>query len=158
MEITLQQATEKDTAAIHELQLVAFMPLLEKYQDTSTSPATEPLTKTISRITNPNSRYFKILAGGELAGAIHIVRKKAFGSLWVSPIFIGPTYQGKGIAQKAMTMAEQKYADGRVWELSTIAEETGTCHLYEKLGYKRTDKSEKINERTTLVYYKKEMK
>lgn len=158
MEITLHQATEKDAAAIHELQFTAFLPLLEKYKDVSTSPATESLEKTISRITNPSSRYFKILAGGELAGAIHIIRKKAFGSLWISPIFIGPTYQGKGIAQKVMTMAEQEYADDRVWELSTLAEETGNCYLYEKLGYKRTDKFEIINEHTTLVYYKKEMK
>lgn len=158
MKITLQPAKETDAAAIHELQIAAFTPLLEKYRDYGTSPATEPLAKTISRLKNSESHYFMILAEDELAGAIHIVRKEINGSLWISPIFIGPSHQGKGIAQQAMMLAEQKFGDDKVWELSTLAEEKGNCYLYEKLGYKRTCRAEKINGHTTLVYYKKEMK
>lgn len=157
MKIILQEANETDAAAIHELQLAAFAPLLKKYRDYGTSPATEPLEKTISRIKNPKSQYFMILADGELAGAIHIVRKETNGSLWISPIFIGPGHQGKGIAQTAMLMAEQKFADDKAWELSTLAEEAGNCYLYEKLGYRRTGKEQKINNRATLVYYQKEL-
>lgn len=153
----LQEATEPDAAAIHELQLEAFAPLLKKYRDYGTSPATEPLEKTISRIKNPDSHYYLILAGDELAGAIHIVRKETNGSLWISPIFIGPAHQGKGLAQTAMLMAEERFADDKVWQLSTLAEEAGNCHLYEKLGYQRTGKEQKINEQATLVYYKKEL-
>lgn len=157
MKITLLEAAESDAAVIHELQLAAFAPLLKKYRDHGTSPATEPLEKTISRIRNPNSHYYRILADEELAGAIHIVRKEINGSLWISPIFIGPDHQRKGIAQTAMLMAEERFADDKVWELSTIAEETGNCYLYEKLGYQRTGKEQKINERATLIYYKKEL-
>ncbi|HSJ38557.1 MAG TPA: GNAT family N-acetyltransferase [Planococcus sp. (in: firmicutes)] len=157
MKITLQPAKEKDAAAIHNLQIAAFTPLLEKYRDYSTSPASEPLEKTVRRMKNPDSHYFMIFADGELAGAINIFRKEIKGSLWISPIFIGPNFQGKGIAQRAILLAEQKFSNDRTWELSTLAEETGNCYLYEKLGYKRTDRTEKINERTTLVYYKKEM-
>ncbi len=157
MKITLQSAAPSDAEAIHKLQLAAFKPLLEKYHDHGTSPATEPLAKTLSRINNPESEYFKILADNELAGAIHIVRKEMKGSLWISPIFIGPAHQGKGIAQVAMRLAEQKFQDDKVWELSTLAEEKGNCYLYEKLGYRRMDKEIKINDRATLVYYKKEM-
>lgn len=157
MKITLQLATEKDATTIHDLQIAAFTPLLEKYKDYSTSPATEPLEKTVRRLKNPDSHYFMVLADGELAGALHIIRKEIEGSLWISPIFIGPKFQGKSIAQQAMLLAEQQFANDRTWELSTLAEETGNCYLYEKLGYKRTGKIEKINERTTLVYYKKEM-
>jgi len=41
------------------------------------------------------------------------------------------------------------------WELDTILEEAGNCYLYEKMGYRKTDKVEKINEKMTLVFYKK---
>ena len=157
MKITLQIAKEKDAETIHNLQIAAFQPLLDKYRDYGTSPATEPLEKTVRRLRNPAGHYFMILADDELAGAINIFRREIKGSLWISPIFINPDYQGKGIAQRAMLLAEQEFLNDRTWELSTLAEETGNCYLYEKLGYKRTDRTEKINERTTLVYYKKEL-
>lgn len=157
MKITLQLATETDAQAIHDLQIEAFTPLVEKYRDYNTSPATEPLEKTVRRLRHPAGHYYMILADGELAGAINIFRKEIKGSLWISPIFIAPSFQGRGIGQQAMQMAEQKFSNDRTWELSTLAEETGNCYLYEKLGYKRTDRTEKINERTTLVYYKKEL-
>lgn len=41
------------------------------------------------------------------------------------------------------------------WELDTILEEIGNCYLYEKLGYCKTGKIEKINDKLTLVFYKK---
>lgn len=157
MEITLQPAQMSDAAEIHELQVAAFTPLLEKYRDYETSPAAEPLAKTISRLANPASHYFSILADGMTAGAIHIIRKEVNGSLWISPIFITPAYQGKGIAQQAIKLAEKKFSAEKTWELSTLAEETGNCYLYEKLGYKRTHREAKINERATLVYYRKEL-
>ena len=41
------------------------------------------------------------------------------------------------------------------WELDTILQEKGNCHLYEKMGYRKTGKMEKVNERMTLVFYRK---
>lgn len=157
MKVTLQQAEISDAEVLHKMQIAAFAPLLEKYRDYETSPATEPVEKTASRLKDPDSFYFRILVDGELAGAIHIVRKGKNGSLWISPLYIAPAFQGKGLAQQAMKLAELKFPADKVWELSTLAEETGHCYLYEKLGYERTERIEPINERTTLVYYKKEM-
>ena len=42
------------------------------------------------------------------------------------------------------------------WELDTILQEKGNCYLYEKMGYKQTGKTEVINEKLTLVFYKKD--
>jgi hypothetical protein len=42
--------------------------------------------------------------------------------------------------------------------LDTILQEKGNCHLYEKIGYKKTGKIEKINERMDIVYYEKRNK
>lgn len=40
-------------------------------------------------------------------------------------------------------------------DLDTIHEESGNCHLYEKLGYVRTGQTEQLMENMTLVYYEK---
>ena len=41
------------------------------------------------------------------------------------------------------------------WELDTILQEPKNCHLYEKMGYRQTGRTEVINERLTLVFYEK---
>jgi hypothetical protein len=49
----------------------------------------------------------------------------------------------------------KKYQD---FELSPAAEsmDKGNLHLYEKLGYHRTGRIDKINDRMDIVYYEKE--
>lgn len=34
-------------------------------------------------------------------------------------------------------------------------QEEGLCYLYEKLGYKRTGETKKINDNITIVFYEK---
>lgn len=41
------------------------------------------------------------------------------------------------------------------WELDTILQEKGNCHLYEKLRYHQTGKTEVINDKLTVVFYKR---
>jgi hypothetical protein len=50
---------------------------------------------------------------------------------------------------------KKKYNPKNGWILDTIFQEQGNCHLYEKIGYKKTGKIEKINERMDIVYYEK---
>ena len=50
---------------------------------------------------------------------------------------------------------EKLHPDIERWFLDTIKEEAGNCHLYEKIGYKKTGKSEAVNEKMTLVFYEK---
>ncbi|MOA35325.1 hypothetical protein D3C78_1567680 [compost metagenome] len=73
----------------------------------------------------------------------------------MSPIFILPEHQGKGIAQRVFSMIEDKYNDARVWELDSILQEQGNCYLYEKLGYQKTGETKHINDKMTIVFYKK---
>ena len=42
------------------------------------------------------------------------------------------------------------------WSLDAILEEKGNCYLYEKMGYHKTGKLWKINEKMTIVYYEKQ--
>lgn len=154
MKVLLKDAGESDAAAIFNMQIAAFLPLLDKYQDHDTNPANESVERLIQRINNPKGRFSKILADGVLAGAINIVEKEKRG-YWVSPLFILPEFQGKGLAQKAMVLAEEQFPEAGSWNLSTILEEKGNCYLYEKLGYRKTGLAQKLNDKTTLVYFKK---
>lgn len=154
MEVKIEKATEKDADSIFNMQVKAFIPLLEKYKDEETNPANETINKVITRINNPNGGFYKILADKELVGAICILKKENC-HFWISPMFILPSYQGKGIAQKAVILLENLFPQAMMWELATILEEERNCYFYEKMGFNKTGVSRKLNENATLIYYKK---
>ena len=135
MKVELLRANIGDAKELHAMQVKAFKELLEKYQDFTF--------------------YYFICIGQQKVGAIRIVDKKeTVKNKRISPIFILPEFQGKGTAQKAIRLCEEVHGSEN-WELSTILQESKNCHLYEKMGYRQTGKTEVINERLTLVFYEK---
>ena len=70
MEITLEKATESDSTDLFQMQIDSFSPLLHKYKDYKTNPANEPIEKTIFRINNPSSNFYKMIIDSKLVGAI----------------------------------------------------------------------------------------
>lgn len=64
-------------------------------------------------------------------------------------------YRNRGLAQQAIRLAEEIHGSSN-WELDTILQEKGNCHLYENLGYHRTGETKAINDRMTLVFYRKD--
>ncbi|AZQ47529.1 GNAT family N-acetyltransferase [Bacillus albus] len=156
MKITLENATENDAVALFQMQIDSFTPLLNKYKDYETSPANESIEKMILRINNPSNNFYKIIFDSNLVGAICISKKELPYKFWISPMFIHPNNQGKGIAQQVLFLIEEMVPEAQCFELATILEEERNCFLYEKMGYKRTEVTKKLNDKTTLVYYKKE--
>lgn len=156
MNIKLIKAVESDAEAIFNMQKESFLPLLETYRDYDTNPANERIDRVISRIHRPNGGFYKIMYDNILVGAIGIyaVEKTQF---WISPMFILPHYQGKGIAQKAICLAEEMFPEATSWELKTLLEEKRNCYLYEKIGYKQIEEIKKLNENATLVHYEKKL-
>lgn len=155
MEITLLRANIDDAEELHAMQIEAFKELLEKYQDFDTSPANESVEKVEARLQQDFTYYYFICIGQQKAGAIRVIDKKENGiNKRISPIFILPEFQGKGIAQKAIRLCEETHGNEN-WELDTILQEPKNCHLYEKMGYRQTGKTEVINERLTLTFYEK---
>lgn len=155
MEVTLIQAGITDAPELHAMQVAAFQELFEKYQDFDTSPANESAEKVESRLRQEFTYYHFIYFGSYKAGAIRIIDTKEPGETkWISPIFILPEFQGQGIAQKAIRLCEELHGS-KGWTLATILQEQKNCYLYEKLGYVKTGKTEIINQKLTLVYYKK---
>ncbi|PFH80667.1 GNAT family N-acetyltransferase [Bacillus sp. AFS088145] len=154
MNLRLDKATDVDAQVIFDMQVKAFMPLLEKYKDTDTSPANEPIDNVIKRINYSTGGFYKILLDEVLVGAICIYWKEET-QFWISPMFILPEYQGMVIAQKAIELIEYQFPQATTWELRTILEEKRNCYLYEKMGYSLTGESKHLNENMTLVSYKK---
>jgi RimJ/RimL family protein N-acetyltransferase len=155
MIVRLEKAKNEDAQAIFEIQVKAFMPLLEKYKDYDTNPASEKIERVIQRINNPEGGFYKILYDNVLVGAICVFWREK-NQFWISPMFILPEYQGKGIAQKAIRLIEELFPHATTWELRTLIQEERNCYLYEKMGYKQLeDWKHNLNENTTLVHYTK---
>ena len=156
MEIDLIRIGIEEAEKLWKMQVKAFDDLYKKYQDTETSPATEKVEKIIMRLEQPFTYYYFIVVDNMEVGAIRVVDKKEAGKAKrISPIFIMKEYRGKGYAQEAMRVVEEIHGEND-WELDTILQEKGNCYLYEKMGYYQTGKTEEINERLTLVFYKKD--
>ena len=148
----LEIITPEQAELLWKMQVDAFSQLLEKYKDYDTNPACEKIDRITARLTDGSFYYF-ITDNGEKVGAVRVVTggdKKR-----ISPIFIMKQHRGKGYAQQAIRCAEKIHGENG-WALETILQEQGNCYLYEKLGYKRTGRIERINERMDLVYYEKD--
>ena len=74
---------------------------------------------------------------------------------WISPIFIIPEFQNKGIASTVIEQLFDIYPNTIEWRLDTIKQEKGNCHLYEKCDFVRTGEEIVVNKKMTLVKYVK---
>lgn len=155
MNVQLIRATVENAEHIWKMQVEAFMPLLKKYQDYEINPASELIDKVKERLEQNNTYYYYIKADDEIVGAIRVIDDKNGNSRkYISPLCVLPKFQNQGIAQKAIMKAEEIHGS-KNWGLTTILQEKGCCHLYEKMGYCQTDETEVMNERMTLVFYQK---
>ncbi len=146
----------EDAEKLWHMQVEAFQDLYVKYQDTETSPTTEKIEKIIMRLKQSFTYYYFINVDDITVGAIRVIDMKEQGKpKKISPIFIVKQHRGKGYAQMAINLVE-KIHGSQNWELDTILQEEGNCYLYEKMGYHQTGKTEKINDKLTLVFYKKD--
>lgn len=156
MEIQLIRASVEDAETIWKMQVRSFAELLNRYQDYETNPANEPIDKVINRLQQDSTYFYFIRYGEQFVGAIRVIdasnkniRKR------ISPIFVLPEFRNHGVAAKAIVKAEEIHGSDN-WELETILQERGNCHLYEKLGYRQTSKTQAINEKMTLIFYRKD--
>jgi len=151
----LIRANIQDAEKLWKMQIAAFQDLYAKYKDAETSPATEPLEKVVIRLEQPYTYYYYIKVEDSIVGAVRVVDAKEPNTCKrISPIFIMKEFRGRGYAQQAIQLAEVIHGSSG-WELDTILQEKGNCHLYEKLGYRRTGELRVINDRMTLVDYVK---
>lgn len=155
MTIKLLRAGAEDAEQIHKMQIESFKELLDKYQDFDTNPGNETVHRVLQRLKQRFTYYYFICLGEQKVGAIRIVDRMEEGrNKRISPVFVLPAFRGRGIAKEAIRLCEEIHGKEH-WELDTILQEKGNCHLYEKMGYHQTGRTEKVNDKLTLVFYEK---
>ncbi len=155
MNIELKPVKREELETVWKMQVEAFKDLLQKYQDYDMSPAAESIDKITARFEQPWTTYYFIMADGKCVGVIRIVDKKDTSRKRISPIWIMKEFRNKGYASRAILEAERIHGLHH-WCLDTILQEEGNLHLYEKMGYHRTGRIDKINDRMDIVYYEKD--
>ncbi len=156
MDVKLIRAEMKDAERLWKMQIEAFQDMYLRYGDTETNPACEPIERVIERFKQASTYYYFILSDSAVAGAIRVVDPKEDNTpKRISPIFVMPPFRNRGIAQRAILEAENLHGNTN-WELGTILQEEGNCHLYEKMGYRKTGKTKVVNDKMTLVFYQKD--
>ena len=163
MEITIRETQPSEAEKLIEIQRAAFLPLYEKYHD-SGNPCLHGVEDILMRL-NENYRHFTILADGVTVGAIfYRVHGKWFpdtfleeGEYYLGRLYIYPDYQGKGIAPKAIGLAEKEFPDAKRFFVDFPIDMEKNRRCYEKAGYRDMNLTLKADESLMLTYYKKEI-
>lgn len=156
LNIKIKKANYQDLQLLHNIQIESFKSLLEKYRDYDINPGNESIEQIIERYNQDFTTYWLIQSDEKVVGGVRVITGTN-NRYRISPIFVLPVEHGKGIAQETFRLLEEFYRDSKLWVLDTILEEEGNCYLYDKLGYKKTGKLEKIKEGMTIGYYEKQM-
>ena len=156
MELLFEKLTRDDSEKIHELQVISFKALLDKYQDYETNPGAETLERIKQRFDYLQVDHYFSKLHGEIIGYIRIAKQNE-ATYSLSQMFILPNHQGKGYAQQTILQAELLYPQAKNWSLDTIKQESKLCHLYEKMGYRQTGEEKQIQEGMDIVFYRKEL-
>lgn len=146
---------ESDIDTVFKIQQAAYKPLYKKYHDDNLNPYMESKETVLRKYMREGSKGYIFIKEGTPVGAVRInlCPENKIGK--VSALGVLPQYQNQGIAQEALLKIEMKHSDIEKWFLDTIMQEAGNCHLYEKIGYRKTGNTEVINENMTLVFYEK---
>lgn len=156
--IELVRAELKDAELIHSMKYESFFPLYERYHDDATNPVSEPLSKVVRQLQEVRTDYWLIRHEDTIIGAVRVVSDGNVDGrniYRVSPLFILPAHQNRGYGYAAMVALFAAYPQADIWRLSTIKQEKGNCHLYEKCGFCISSSEKVVNENMTLVFYQK---
>ena len=153
--MTVRRFSKENIDDVFRIQQAAYKPLFEKYQDTETNPYMETKEDILMKYTKAETQGYIFVEDDIAVGAVRIIMRGKICK--VSALAVIPEYQNRGIAQSESKEIEKIYSDCKYWILDTILQEKGNCHLYEKLVYVRIGEPKKVNDRLTLVDYKKEV-
>lgn len=100
------------------------------------------------------SDYYLIKFQNEFIGGLRAVEKQD-GVFSISPMFVLPEFQNKGIGYVVIQKVLTLYPHAIAWRLVTILQEKRDCHFYEKCGFYRSGWQKEINEVMDVVGYEK---
>ncbi len=148
MLITL--ASVDDSAAILDLQRLAYQTEAALYDDFSLPPLTETLEEWRS---NFSSRVvFKAVDQGRIVGSVRACQDGK--TCQIGRLVVHPDLQRRGIGTRLMKQIEASFETAERFELFTGHRSETALRLYERLGY-AIFKREPVHDRLTLVFLEK---
>lgn len=97
-----------------------------------------PLIELMGVLTFPNIVRMRSVANGKMVGFIAGDPRKRDNTGWILTLAVEPEWRRQGIAEKLLTLCEEKMGMPRV-KLTVRRSNLPAIHLYEKLGYKQVD-------------------
>jgi GNAT superfamily N-acetyltransferase len=149
--VMIEHATVGDAADILDLQRLAYQIEAERYQDWTMAP----LTQTLDELAHEFETHciLKVMSGSKLIGSVRATLKQ--GTCFIGRLIVDPRWQNRGIGAQLVTAIEGCFEEAQRYELFTGDKSERNLHLYQKLGYSPF-RSEKLNEKVTLVFLEKE--
>jgi len=148
MLITL--ASVDDSAAILDLQRLAYQSEATIYDDFSLPPLTETIEDWRSQF---SSRVvLKAVDQGRIIGSVRAYQEGK--TCHIGRLVVHPDNQHRGIGTQLMNQIEASFGAVERFELFTGHRSAIALRLYERLGY-RVFKQEPVHDRLTLVFLEK---
>ena len=98
-----------------------------------------------------NGGYYKIIDNDQIVGGMRVLLRDG-NECHLSPIYLDPDAQNRGIGSQAMAFLESAYPDAHTWTLDTPDWATRNRHFYEKTGYRC------VKVEDGFVFYEKSMR
>ncbi|MDF2963616.1 MAG: hypothetical protein K0S39_5351 [Paenibacillus sp.] len=152
--LSIRRTKPNEAVQLHRIQKEAFQEDLNTYQDFETNPACESIDRLLYKINTYD--YYTLFFHSEVIGGA-AVRKSADREYRISPMYLSPDYQNKGLGSQILRSLLALYPDARLWTLDTPKQSIRNGHFYEKLGFIPIGEKY-INEQLTLTRYQREMK
>jgi len=146
----IQSATVEDSAAIFELQRLAYQTEAELYDDCTIPPLVETLDELRGQFSV--QQFFKAVDDGQIVGSVRAVQKEM--TCHIGRLIVLPDCRRRGIGTALMGYVEMAFPGAARFELFTGHRSENNIRLYERLGY-RTFRREPLNERLTMVFLEK---
>lgn len=117
----------------------------------SISPVLESFPKFKRKFQKNNVSFFWIINEGEKVGIIEVKHFEEY--LQISDFAVLHKFQNIGIGKAAVKELFKQYKNADTYQLFTIKQDKRNCHFYESLGFGKTGKEHRINQRMTLIEY-----
>ena len=162
--ISIRKTTADDVKTLWEIERAAFLPLFEKYRD-SGNPALRDETDISRRIGGEYFSCFTILFEEKIVGGLWYKIKGACveeenlgdGIYYLQRVFIDPSFQSRGIAQKAILLSEAYFEDAKILYVDFPEDLAKNRRCYEKAGYRDTGKRVPVQEGLVLACFEKKI-
>lgn len=148
IDIKFERASLEDVEQLIDVQNQSFYPDFIKYGE---CPGYNHSQESMSNIVL-NRITYKIIFNGQIVGDI-IVRDNGDDTYYLGCLCVVPSFENKGIGQKAMKFLEQEFPNAKKWSLETPADKYRNHYFYRKFGFEVT--KEYMSDNVKIVLFEK---